>query len=122
MHPYRTHTCGELRKDDVGKEVRLSGWVHRKRDHGGVIFIDLRDRYGLTQVVFKPERAELMEKARDLKQEYVIAARGRAALPAAAWAWRWCAPSWSATGGRWVCAAARGRGLCLRFGCRCGEM
>ena len=74
----RTHTCGELRGPDAGKEVTLMGWVHRRRDHGGVIFIDLRDRYGLTQVVFKPEHAELMEKARELKQEYVIAARGRA--------------------------------------------
>ena len=49
MHPYRTHRCGELRSSDAGHEVRLSGWVHRKRDHGGVIFIDLRDHYGLTQ-------------------------------------------------------------------------
>lgn len=74
----RTHTCGELRGEDAGKDVTLMGWVHRRRDHGGVIFIDLRDRYGLTQVVFKPEYAELMEKARGLKQEFVIAARGRA--------------------------------------------
>ena len=56
MHPYRTHVCNELRKADVGREVRLSGWVHRKRDHGGVIFIDLRDHYGLTQVVVNPDR------------------------------------------------------------------
>ncbi|HOJ32014.1 MAG TPA: aspartate--tRNA ligase [Candidatus Hydrogenedentes bacterium] len=54
MHPYRTHTCGALRSSDVGKEVRLSGWVHRKRDHGGLIFIDLRDHYGITQVVVNP--------------------------------------------------------------------
>lgn len=74
----RTHTCGELRGSDAGKQVTLMGWVHRRRDHGGVIFIDLRDRYGLAQVVFKPEHAELMEKARDLKQEYVIAVVGRA--------------------------------------------
>jgi aspartyl-tRNA synthetase len=51
MHPYRTHTCGALRAQDVGQTIRLSGWVHRKRDHGGVLFVDLRDHYGLTQVV-----------------------------------------------------------------------
>ncbi|MBE6365641.1 MAG: aspartate--tRNA ligase [Lentisphaerae bacterium] len=53
---YRTHTCGELRKADAGKEVRVSGWIHSVRDHGGVIFIDLRDNYGLTQIVIDPER------------------------------------------------------------------
>ena len=73
----RTHTCGELRGTDADREVVLMGWVHRRRDHGGVIFIDLRDRDGLTQVVFKPEHAELMEKARELKQEFVVAIRGR---------------------------------------------
>src|SRR5690348_11408603 len=51
MHPYRTHTCGALRLDDAGKIVRLSGWIHRKRDHGQLLFIDLRDHYGLTQCV-----------------------------------------------------------------------
>lgn len=55
MHPYRTHTCGDLRSSDAGSNVRLSGWVHRKRDHGGLLFIDLRDHYGLTQLVFHPE-------------------------------------------------------------------
>jgi aspartyl-tRNA synthetase len=74
----RTHTCGELRGPDAGTEVTLMGWVHRRRDHGGVIFIDLRDRDGLTQVVFKPGHADLMERARDLKQEYVVAVRGHA--------------------------------------------
>ena len=53
---YRTHTCGELRKTDAGKNVRVSGWIHSVRDHGGVIFIDLRDNYGLTQIVIDPER------------------------------------------------------------------
>ena len=51
MHAYRTHTCGELRAADTGQTVRLSGWVHRKRDHGGLIFIDLRDNYGLMLIV-----------------------------------------------------------------------
>ena len=51
MHIYRSHTCGALRASDVGQTVRLSGWVHRKRDHGGVLFIDLRDHYGMTQIV-----------------------------------------------------------------------
>ena len=56
QHPYRSHTCGELRETEVGQAVRLSGWVHRIRDHGGVTFLDLRDHYGLTQVVIHPDR------------------------------------------------------------------
>src|SRR5690606_35314040 len=51
MHAYRTHNCAALRAQDVGQAVRLSGWVHRKRDHGGVLFVDLRDHYGMTQIV-----------------------------------------------------------------------
>ena len=54
MHRYRSHTCGALRASDIGSEVRLSGWCHRIRDHGGVLFIDLRDHYGITQVVTTP--------------------------------------------------------------------
>jgi aspartyl-tRNA synthetase len=72
----RTHTCGELDRTNRGQTVTLMGWVHRRRDHGGVVFIDLRDRDGLTQVVFKPEDQELMDKARQLKQEYVVAVVG----------------------------------------------
>lgn len=57
MHAYRTHTCGQLRKADVGQIVRLSGWVNRRRDHGGLIFLDLRDHYGITQCVIEPDAA-----------------------------------------------------------------
>jgi len=56
-HRYRTHNCGELRAANVGEFVRLSGWINNRRDHGGVLFIDLRDHYGLTQVVVYPDRA-----------------------------------------------------------------
>lgn len=74
----RTHTCGELRKANVGKEVVLSGWVSSRRDHGGLVFIDLRDRYGLTQVVFNPEQGEELHKgSRDLRAEYVLAVKGK---------------------------------------------
>ena len=55
MHAYRTHTCGALRLSDAGANVRLSGWIHRKRDHGGLVFVDLRDHYGLTQIVLSPQ-------------------------------------------------------------------
>ena len=58
-HPYRTHTCGALTASDVGQTVRLSGWVHRKRDHGGVLFVDLRDHYGITQIVADSDSAAL---------------------------------------------------------------
>jgi aspartyl-tRNA synthetase len=57
MHAYRTHNCGALRASDAGQDVRLSGWIHRKRDHGGLMFIDLRDHHGLTQLVLSPESA-----------------------------------------------------------------
>ena len=70
-------TCGELRLDDVGHEVTLHGWVNRRRDLGGLIFVDLRDRYGLTQVVFNPEIApEAHAAASDVRNEYVLAVRG----------------------------------------------
>jgi aspartyl-tRNA synthetase len=71
MHAYRTHTCGELRKEDVGKTVRISGWVHRVRDHGGLLFIDLRDHYGLIQAVADP-KSPAFAKAETLKPEWVV--------------------------------------------------
>src|SRR3989344_3509609 len=73
---YRTHTCGELGLKNKG-EVILSGWVHKRRDLGGVIFVDLRDRYGLTQVVFHPETTENYPVAEGLKYEYVVKITGK---------------------------------------------
>ena len=74
----RTHTCGELRKEDIGSEVTLSGWVNRFRDHGGLIFIDLRDRYGFTQVVFDPEiNAEHHSLGETLRSEWVVSIKGK---------------------------------------------
>ena len=65
--PYRTHTCAELRAENAGDNVVLSGWVHKRRDLGGLIFVDLRDRYGLTQVVFHPETTADFAVAESLK-------------------------------------------------------
>src|SRR5436189_823658 len=77
---YRTHDCNSLRKTDIGSEVTLAGWVNGTRDHGGVIFIDLRDREGLTQVVFRPEEnAQLAKQAHTLRSEDVIQVSGRVA-------------------------------------------
>jgi aspartyl-tRNA synthetase len=74
---YRTHTCGELRISNLGQEITLSGWVQRSRDLGGMTFIDLRDRYGITQLMFNMDsNAEWCEKARKLGREYVIQAKG----------------------------------------------
>jgi aspartyl-tRNA synthetase len=74
----RTHLNGELTKADIGKKVTLAGWVHRRRDHGGLIFIDLRDRFGLTQVVFNPElNSRAHEIASELRGEWVISIKGK---------------------------------------------
>jgi aspartyl-tRNA synthetase len=74
---YRTNTCGELNKDAVGKHVTLAGWVNRRRDHGGLIFLDLRDRYGLTQIICDPERSpEAHAVASELRSEYVVQISG----------------------------------------------
>jgi aspartyl-tRNA synthetase len=76
MHPYRTHTCNALRAEHAGNTARLSGWVFRKRDHGGVLFIDLRDHYGVTQVVVHPDKP-CFEDAQKLRPESVITVTGR---------------------------------------------
>ena len=76
MHRYRTHTCGVLREGDIGKEVRLSGWCHRIRDHGGLLFIDLRDHYGLTQVVADPDSPSF-KHAEKLRSEWVVRIDGK---------------------------------------------
>ncbi|MCS7215537.1 MAG: aspartate--tRNA ligase [Thermodesulfovibrio sp.] len=74
---WRDKYCAEIKEDDIGKEIRLCGWVFRRRDHGGLIFIDLRDRTGIIQVVFSPEISEEMhKKAHSLRSEYVIAVKG----------------------------------------------
>jgi aspartyl-tRNA synthetase len=76
MHRYRTHTCGALRESDIGAEVRLSGWCHRIRDHGGVLFIDLRDHYGLAQVVADPD-SPAFKTAETLRSEWVVRVDGK---------------------------------------------
>ncbi|MFC7398825.1 aspartate--tRNA ligase [Chelatococcus sp. GCM10030263] len=75
MHRYRTHTCGALRATDIGEKVRLSGWCHRIRDHGGVLFIDLRDHYGLTQAVIDPD-SPAFKAAEALRAEWVVRVDG----------------------------------------------
>jgi len=76
MHEYRSHNCSELRSDQVGEIARLSGWVHRKRDHGGLLFIDLRDHYGITQCVFDSDFKEIFDIAENVRAESVIRVEG----------------------------------------------
>lgn len=76
MHKFRTHKCNELKKQHVGQKVKLSGWVHRRRDHGNLLFIDLRDHYGITQLVFTDKDLDLKEKASHLRYESVITIEG----------------------------------------------
>jgi len=76
MHRYRSHTCGALRESDIGQSVRLSGWCHRIRDHGGVLFIDLRDHYGITQCVIDPDSAAFKD-AEKLRSEWVVRMDGK---------------------------------------------
>ncbi len=72
----RTHTCGELREDHVGKSVVLNGWVNTYRDQGALVFIDLRDRYGVTQVVFEADKPELVKAAKELRSEFCVSVKG----------------------------------------------
>jgi len=76
MHRYRSHTCGALRESDVGQVARLSGWCHRIRDHGGVLFIDLRDHYGMTQCVIDPD-SPAFKQAEAARSEWVIRVDGK---------------------------------------------
>ena len=73
----RSHYCGQVNRAAIGQTVTVAGWVHRRRDHGGVIFIDLRDREGLLQIVFDPDRAEIFKEAERLRSEYVLTVEGR---------------------------------------------
>jgi aspartyl-tRNA synthetase len=76
MRYKRTHNCHSLTKKNIGETISLCGWVHRRRDHGGVIFIDLRDRFGLTQIVFRPTEQALHTEAGTLRSEWVITITG----------------------------------------------
>lgn len=76
----RSHYCGQLNESLDGQEVTLCGWVHRRRDHGGVIFLDVRDREGLAQVVFDPDRAETFAKADRVRSEFVVKITGKVRL------------------------------------------
>src|SRR5437773_8032137 len=73
----RTHYCGQVRKSDEGKSVVVCGWVHSRRDHGGVLFMDLRDREGLVQVVAHPEQKEIFKTADSLRLEFVVKVSGK---------------------------------------------
>src|SRR6185503_7873900 len=73
----RSHYCGQVNETLLDQEVQLAGWVHRRRDHGGVLFIDLRDREGLVQVVFDPDRAAVFAEAERLRSEYVVSVKGK---------------------------------------------
>jgi len=74
---YKSHTCGDLRSAHAGQKVTLAGWVHRRRDHGGVVFVDLRDRFGLVQIVFNPDLSdETLDLVANIRSEWVIQVTG----------------------------------------------
>ena len=73
----RSHYCGDLRATESGQEVEIYGWVHRRRDHGGVIFLDIRDRTGVLQVVFDPDEEQSLALADSVRNEYVLQAKER---------------------------------------------
>src|SRR5882762_2083568 len=73
----RSHYCGQVDDKLIGQEVTVAGWVHRRRDHGGVIFVDLRDREGLLQIVFDPDAAAMFKEAERLRSEFVVKVKGR---------------------------------------------
>src|SRR5579864_7687590 len=73
----RSHYCGQITAELLDQEVKLAGWVHRRRDHGGVIFVDMRDREGVVQVVVAPENKEIFAKAESLRSEFVVQVVGR---------------------------------------------
>src|SRR5262245_28553293 len=77
MHRYRSHTCGELRAPDVGTDVRLSGWLHNRRNLGGILFIDRRDHDGIVQLVVRPEQTEVQEQLSSLSKESVVRVDGK---------------------------------------------
>ena len=79
MHKYRTHNCSELDKKSKGKEVKLSGWIHRKRDHGNLLFVDLRDHYGLTQCVID-KNSSFFKIAEKIKPESVARVEGKVVI------------------------------------------
>ncbi len=79
MHAYRTHNCGQLRAANAGETVRISGWVHRRRDHGGLVFLDLRDHYGMTQCVIEPDSAAFA-LADSARSEWVLTVTGPVVL------------------------------------------
>ena len=72
----RTHYCGQVGESSIGQIVTVAGWAHRRRDHGGVIFVDLRDREGLLQIVFNPDTADVFAKAERVRNEYVLEVTG----------------------------------------------